>query len=121
MPAAERQACHARRGDDPAGHREPVLMRGGVDLLPQAAAADANRSRLGIDRDRLQQREIADDSGVDAAEATAVVAAAADRERQVVRARERDRRRDLVRRSRTARARAGRLSIIALNRARASS
>ena len=96
VPAAERQACHPRRGDDPAGHREPVLVRGSVDLLPQAAAADADSSRLGIDRDRLQQRQVTDDSGVDAAETTAVVAAAVDRERQLVCPCERDRRRDLV-------------------------
>ena len=96
VPAAERQARDAGRGDDPAGHGEPVLVRGGVDLAPEAAAADADGSCLGIDGDRLQQREIADDAVVDAAEAAAVVAAAADRERQVVLARERDRRRDVL-------------------------
>ena len=44
VPAAERQAGDTGRGDDPAGHREPVLVRGGIDLLPQAAAADADGS-----------------------------------------------------------------------------
>ena len=118
--AAERQPADAGRRDDPARHGEPMRMRGGIDLAPGGSAADANRARAGIDRDRIQQREIRDDAVVDAPEAAAVVAAAPDRQRQVVCAREGDHAATsagLAQRAITA----GRLSIIALNSARASS
>ena len=97
VPAAERQAGDARGRDDPARNREPVLGGGRVDLLPQAAAADANGA-ASWDRPSIafMQRQVADDSRVDAAQATAVVPAAANRERQVVLAREADHLRDLV-------------------------
>ena len=69
----------------------------------------------------LHQRQVDDDAVVDAPEAAAVVAAAADRERHAVLAREarsRARRRPALAQRAIS---AGRLSIIALNSARASS
>ena len=70
----------------PHGTASPCSCVGRVDLAPRAAAADANRARVGSTDDRAQQRQVDDDAVVDAAEAAAVVAAAADCERQVVRA-----------------------------------
>ena len=62
-----------------------------VDLAPGAAAADADGAGLRVDLDRLQRREVDHDAVVDGAEAAAVVAAAADRQRQVVLGGEADR------------------------------
>ena len=100
--AAERQPADAGRRDDPARNREPVRMRRRVHLAPGRSSADANRARAGIDRDRAEQRQVGHDAVVDAPEAAAVVAAAAHRKRQVVRAGEGDHARH-VRRARAAR------------------
>ena len=65
---------------------------------PQVAPPPTRTVRaLGIDRDRVQQREIDDDAVVDAPEPAAVVTAAADRQGQVVRAGEGDHARHVVR------------------------
>ena len=45
--AAEREAADAGGRDDPARGRQAVLVGGGVDLAPGAAAADPDRARLG--------------------------------------------------------------------------
>ena len=90
--AAERQPADAGRGDDPARDGKPVRVRGGVDVGPGASSADANRARVRHRPRRSEQREIGHDAVVDAPEAAAVVAAAAHRQRQVVRAREGDQR-----------------------------
>src|SRR5690348_6837923 len=82
--ADEGEPADARRRDDPARRGEPMLARGGVDLAPDAAAADPYDARLGIDVDALQQGKVDDDSVVDGAEPRAVVPATADRQRQTV-------------------------------------
>ena len=94
--AAEGQAADAGGRDDPARGREAVLVGGGVDLAPGAAAADADGAGLRVDLDRLHRREVDHDPVVDGAEAAAVVAAAADRQRQVVLGGEADRPGDVV-------------------------
>ena len=63
---AERQPAHARGADDPAGRREPVRARRGVDLAPSAAAADSHGASLRVDLDVAQQRQVDDDAVVDA-------------------------------------------------------
>ena len=50
--AAEGQAADAGRRDDPARRGEAVLVGGGVDLAPGAAAADADGPGLRVDLDR---------------------------------------------------------------------
>ena len=57
-PAAERQPADAGGGDDSARRREAVLAGGAVDLAPRAATADADRPRLRIDLDLIEQRQI---------------------------------------------------------------
>ena len=57
-PAAERQAADAGRRDDAARDREPVLVRRRVDLAPGGAAADAGRPRA---RDRPRPSSAARD------------------------------------------------------------
>ena len=94
--AAEREAAHAGRRDDPAGRRKAVLVRRAVDLAPRAAAADADRARLGIDLDVLQRREVDHDPVVAGPEPGAVVPAAADGQQQAAVASEADDARDLV-------------------------
>ena len=82
--AAQGEATHPRRGDDPTRRREPVLVRGSVHVAPGRAATDPNRARLRIDLDVAHQREIDHDTVVAGSQPSAVVAAAADRKRQVV-------------------------------------
>ena len=56
-----------------------------VSTSPQVAPPPTRTVRVsGIDRHRVEQREIRDDTVVDAPEAAAVVTAAPDRKRQVV-------------------------------------
>ena len=42
----------------PAGHREPVLLRGGVELAEQRAAADAHDRARRVDLDRVQRPQV---------------------------------------------------------------
>ena len=95
-PAAEGEAAHPGRRDDPARHREIVRLCRVVDVCPGTASADASRARLRVDDDLAQERQVADDAVVHYAQATAVVPAAAHREEEVVRAGERDRAGDVV-------------------------
>jgi hypothetical protein len=94
--AAEHQAARAGRRDDPAGRREAVRVCGGVDLSEQAAAVDRRGARVGVDIDLLEAGEVDQDPIVDAAEAGAVVAAAADGELETALAAEVDRGGDVV-------------------------
>ena len=82
--AAEGEAADAGGRDDPARRRQPVLVGRGVDFAPDAAAADPHRAGLRIDLDVLQAREVEDDAVVTGPQAGAVVAAAADREQELV-------------------------------------
>jgi hypothetical protein len=90
VAAAEREPADSGRRDDPADGGEPVLVRGAVDLAPGATAAHVDRAGGRVDGDLAQQREVADDAVVDAPEAWAVVAAAVDRQREALLAREAD-------------------------------
>ncbi len=120
MAAAEREPGDPGRRDDPGRHGEVVRLGSRVHLAPDAAASDPHRGGLRVDDDGLHRREVDDDAVVGAGEAAPVVAAAAHRERHVLRAREADRGGDVVGVAHRAMS-AGRLSIIALKRARASS
>ena len=88
--AAEREPADAGGRDDAAGGRQSVLAGRAVDLAPRAAAADADGARLRVDLDVAQQREVDHDAVVARPQPGAVVPAAADREQQVVLAREPD-------------------------------
>ena len=94
--AAEGEASDSGRRDDPARRRQAVLVGRVVDLAPGATAADPNRAGLGIDIDRLEQREVDDDAVVTRPQSGAVVAAAAHGQQQVVRGGEANRRCDVV-------------------------
>ena len=118
--AAEREPADAGRADDAARVREPVLVGGPVDLAPRAAAADADGAGAGIDVDPADRGEVQHDAVVDRAEPGAVVAAAADREREARLAGVADDPRDVVG-ARALRDQRGRRSIIPLYTARASS
>ena len=80
----------------PLGVARPCSPVARVDLAPRAAAADADRPRRRVDVDLLEGGEVDDDAVVARAQPAAVVAAAADRERQLARAGEGDRRGDVV-------------------------
>jgi hypothetical protein len=80
----------------PLGGRKPVLARRTVDLAPGAAAADTDGAGLWIDLDVLQQREVDHHAVVDRPEPGAVVSAVANRQWQVLPAREGDRLRDVL-------------------------
>ncbi len=82
-PAAEREAADTGGGDDAARHGEPVLVGRAIDLAQRAAAADAHGPRLRVDLDRVQRRQVDDDSVVARAEARAVVPAAAYGDQQI--------------------------------------
>ena len=91
-----------------------------VDLSPHAAAADPHRAVPGSTEDRLHRREVDHDAVVGAGEAAPVVAAASNRERQVVPRAKRITAATSAAVSHRAIS-AGRLWTIALKRARASS
>ena len=62
-----------------------MLLRGGVDLAPGGAALDADGARVGVDGDRAcMPRMSSTDAAVDHRGAGHAVAAAVDRQRQVV-------------------------------------
>src|SRR5215213_1505892 len=74
---AEREAGDAHRGKPRARHREPVLLRGGVDLAPGGAALDADAQPRRIHSYRAHRREVDDEGAVVDREAVRTVAAAA--------------------------------------------
>ena len=92
-PAAQGQPADAGGADDAAGNGAADLVRGGVDVLPDAAAADPHRAGGGIDVDAVDPGQVDDDAVIDDAQAAAVVAAAADCDQRVLRAGEADHRR----------------------------
>ena len=96
-PAAERQPADAGGRDEATWRREAVRVRGLVDLTPGAATADSDGARLGVHLDRPQQGQVRDDSVVANPEARAVVPAAAHRQRKLMRPREADRTRHVLR------------------------
>ena len=80
----------------PDGVARPAFAGHGVDLAPDAAAADAHGAGLVVGDDVLQAGQVDDHPVVDDAEAAAVVPAAADRDQRAAGAGERDRARDVV-------------------------
>ena len=82
--AAESEASDSGGRDDSARRREPVLVRGAVDLAPGTAAADANGAGLRIDFDLFERREVDHDAVVTRPQSGAVMATAADGHEQVV-------------------------------------
>ncbi len=88
--AAERQSADAGGAQDAERRGHADLGRGGVDLGQGRASSDGDRASGRVDRDRRQRREVDHDAVVDRAEAGGAVAAAADRERDVVGAGEAD-------------------------------
>ena len=93
---AEREPGHAGVRDAPAGHREPVRLRRGVELRPGEAGAGAHGARGQIDLDALHRPDVDDEAVVDDAVAGAGVAAGAYGDRQAALAAVRDGRRDVA-------------------------
>ena len=75
--SAEGEPTDARGADDSDGNAQPVLMRGVEHVLEQRPASDPRQLRRRVDLDRVHLREIDHQPAVDAAQAAAVVAAAA--------------------------------------------
>jgi hypothetical protein len=94
--AAERQPADTGVRHLARRYRESVLLCGLVELAEQGAAADAGTARLRIDDDMVDRREVDDQAAVARRVPGRAVPAAADRERQVLCARELDRRRDVL-------------------------
>ncbi len=82
----------------PAGTHEPVLLGGAVDLAEQRAAADGGAAGHRVDAHPVETAEVDHEPVVADAVAGHRVAAGADRDRQVVRARVADRGGDVLRR-----------------------
>ena len=85
--AAEREPAHAGRGDDAAGRREAVRVRGVVEHAPRGAALGAGRPGLGIDLNVRHAGQVDDDRVVGGAEAGHAVATAAHGQVELVLAR----------------------------------
>ena len=95
-PAAEREAADAGRADDAARRRHADRVGGRVNLPPGRPALDPNGAGVGVDLDAAHRPEVDHDAVVAAAEAAAVVSAAADGEQRVMPARKPDHRRHVV-------------------------
>ena len=94
--AAEREARHAGVRDQAAGHREPEGLRLAVDVTPGRAARDECAAPLRVDLHAAHLREIDHHAVVADGVPSDVVAATADRNRQVVLACEHDGRDHIV-------------------------
>jgi hypothetical protein len=91
-PAAEREPCHAGGRDEPAGRREPELLRLVVDVTPDGAGADVGDACSRVDADVPHRAEVDHHSAVGRREAGDTVTAASYRDREVVGASEAERR-----------------------------
>ena len=94
--AAEREPGDARVSDDADRAREPVLLRGAVQLLEEGAAFDSRGPPGRIDFHCAHSGEIDDHAAVARREPGYAVAATAYRDDKVVLARELQRRDDVV-------------------------
>ena len=94
--AAERQPADARVRDLAGRNGEPVLLRRGVDLAQERAAADADEGRRGVDLDAVERAHVDAERTVAHGAAGDGVAARADREAQTRGTGRTDRRRDVV-------------------------
>ncbi len=89
-PTAERESADAGRRDDPRRRRAAVISGGPVDLAPCAAPAHTHRVRCVVDHDLFEAGQVDHEPIVHDPQTTAVMAAAADRDRKLIGARERD-------------------------------
>src|SRR4029077_4826034 len=84
-PAAARtegETGYARRRDAPTGRREPMRLRGGVELAPVHAGLCPYHTSLRIDVDPVHWREVEHDAVVADGMAVDAVATALDGQRQ---------------------------------------
>ncbi len=88
--AAEGEPADTGRREGAAGHGEPVCLSRGVERPPDRAAACPRDTRLRIDVDLSEPREIDDQAAVADGVAGDVVPAASDGDRQLVLARDRE-------------------------------
>ena len=90
--AAERQAGDPGVGDDPADGRQPEELRLSVELSPQDTGLCARRPRLRVDRDALHRRQVDHQPPIADRMPADAVTPGADRDHQIVLARESHRR-----------------------------
>ena len=81
---AQREPADSRASDNSRRHGEPEGVRGVVHIAPTASAAHANRARTGVDMYVANRRQVDHQHTVGHAQASGVVASAANRYRQVV-------------------------------------
>ena len=86
--AAEGQSADASRGNDSARRSKSERMRGMIDIAPNASAADGDGASRGIDARVFDRREIDHQTVIANSQTACVVSAAADRDKQIVFARE---------------------------------
>ena len=82
--ATQRQASNAGGGDNSGWHRQSKCMRRVIDIAPGATAAHAHGPRRRIDMNVLDRRKVDDQAIVADSQTAGVVAAASNRNPQIV-------------------------------------
>ena len=95
-PAAEREPTDARVAERSARRREPMPLTGGIEILPERAAAARRGPRLGVDRDTPHQAQVDHEAAVPDAVPRDAVAATPNGDRKICLAGERGGRDDVV-------------------------
>ena len=95
--AAERQPGDARRADDPTGAGEPECLGRPVEVRPRRAAVGARDRSARVDFDGAHRGEVDHQPVVADAVAGRIVSASPNRDLELVRPREVERRRDVCR------------------------
>ena len=121
VAAAQGEPADAGGGDDAGRRRQTVSVGRAVHLRPCRAALDAGDAPVGVHVDAVHRRQVDDEAALDGTETGTVVAAPADGDREVRRPRELEGARDVGWSDPQRTITAGRLSIMALCSARASS
>ena len=83
-PAAQRQSAHAGVTDDPRGHRQPVLLRGPVQVAKQGATLHPHPSGLRVDVHAIHPAEVDHQPALGHRVARKAVPAASDGDLQLV-------------------------------------